>query len=380
MLDVTAPVTATNGKSAAEPDPRETRRVDRGARRRDLGRRARSVPARSSKRSTVRARTRGADIPITLTTPYINTIPVHAQPQYPGRPRLRRKAAPLRALERDGDGRAREQTLTTASAVTSPRSIVGNADATSASTTSGIAPSANHGGDLVYFQGHSSPGVYSRAFVDGRSPKSNSIRSGAKSTATGLSSYPHPWLLPDFWQFATVSMGLGPLQAVYQARFMKYLHDRGIDDTTGRKVWCFIGDGEVDEPETLAGLGIASRENLDNLIFVVNCNLQRLDGPVRGNGKIIQELEGHLPRRRLERAQGDLGPPLGSAAAPPTTPATLVRLMGETVDGDYQTYKSRDGAFVRENFFGKYPETRALVDGLVRRRRLEAQPRRPRSV
>ena len=163
--------------------------------------------------------------------------------------------------------------------------------------------------------------MYARAFVDGRLSEEQLDSFRREVDGNGLSSYPHPWLLPDFWQFPTVSMGLGPLQAVYQARFMKYLHDRGIEDTSGRKVWCFIGDGEVDEPETLAGLGIAAREKLDNLIFVINCNLQRLDGPVRGNGKIIQELEGALPRRRLERPQGDLGPPLGSAAWRTTRPA-----------------------------------------------------------
>jgi pyruvate dehydrogenase complex dehydrogenase (E1) component len=170
----------------------------------------------------------------------------------------------------------------------------------------------------------------------------------------GLSSYPHPWLQPDFWQFPTVSMGLGPLQAVYQARFMKYLHDRGIADTSGRKVWAFIGDGEVDEPETLAGLGIAARENLDNLIFVVNCNLQRLDGPVRGNGKIIQELEGHFRGAGWNVIKCIWGRRWDSLLANDAT-GMLVRLMGETVDGDYQTFKSRDGAYVRENFFGKYP-------------------------
>jgi pyruvate dehydrogenase E1 component len=225
------------------------------------------------------------------------------------------------------------------------------------------APSESHGGDLVYFQGHGAPGIYARAFIEGRISEDQLDHFRREVDGKGLSSYPHPWLQPDFWQFATVSMGLGPLQGVYQARYMKYLHDRGIVDTSGRKVWVFVGDGEIDEPETLAGLGLAAREKLDNLIFVVNCNLQRLDGPVRGNGKVIQELEGHFRGAGwnvLKVIWGRHWDPLLDA----DKTGTLVRLMGETLDGDYQTLKSRDGAFVREQFFGKYPETRALVEGL----------------
>jgi pyruvate dehydrogenase E1 component len=212
----------------------------------------------------------------------------------------------------------------------------------------------------VYFQGHSAPGVYARAFLEGRISEEQLDNFRRETDGKGLSSYPHSWLMPDFWQFATVSMGLGPLMAVYQARFMRYLTDRGILDTDGRKVWAYLGDGEVDEPEALAGLGLAGRERLDNLVFVVNCNLQRLDGPVRGNGKIIQELEsifrgagwnvikviwGRRWDKLLERDKSGM----------------LVKLMNECLDGDYQTFKSKDGKYVRDYFFGRYPETAALV-------------------
>ncbi len=358
MLDVTTPTIAVNGKSAAEPDPRETdewiEALD-GVISAEGPQRAREI----IEALTVRARTRGADIPITLTTPYVNTIPVHAQPTFPGNHDIEEK---LRHY-------SRWNAMAMVVRANKHFDGLGGHVATfqSSATLMDVGfnhfwhpPSANHGGDLVYFQGHASPGVYARAFVDGRLSEEKLDSFRREVDGNGLSSYPHPWLLPDFWNFPTVSMGLGPLQAVYQARFMKYLHDRGIEDTSGRKVWCFIGDGEVDEPETLAGLGIASRENLDNLIFVINCNLQRLDGPVRGNGKIIQELEAHFRGSGwnvLKVIWGRRWDPL--LANDPT--GALVRLMGETLDGDYQTYKSRDGAYVRENFFGKYPETRALV-------------------
>ena len=177
------------------------------------------------------------------------------------------------------------------------------------------ATSADHGGDLVYFQGHSSPGNYARAFLEGRLTEATLDKFRQEVGGEGLSSYPHPWLMPDFWQFPTVSLGIGALTSIYQARFMKYLTARSISDTSGRKVWAFLGDGEMDEPESMGAIGLAGREQLDNLIWVVNCNLQRLDGPVRGNGKIIQELKKvGLPRRRLERDQGDLGLTLGRAA------------------------------------------------------------------
>jgi pyruvate dehydrogenase E1 component len=222
------------------------------------------------------------------------------------------------------------------------------------------APSENHGGDLVYVQGHSSPGIYARAFMLGRLTEDQMDHFRREVDGKGLSSYPHPWLMPDFWQFPTVSMGLGPIMAIYQARFMKYLHDRGIANTENRKVWCFIGDGEVDEPESLGAIGMAARENLDNLIFVVNCNLQRLDGPVRGNGKIIQELESTFRGAGwnvIKLIWGSYWDPLLAR----DRLGLLRKLMDECVDGDYQTFKSRDGAYVREHFFGKYPELKELV-------------------
>ncbi len=358
MLDVSSPAIATNGHAAAEPDPRETdewiEALD-GVISAEGPQRAREI----IEALTVRARTRGADIPITLTTPYVNTIPVHAQPAYPGNHDIEEK---LRHY-------SRWNAMAMVVRANKHFDGLGGHVATyqSSATLMDVGfnhfwhpPSANHGGDLVYFQGHASPGVYARAFVDGRLSEEKLDSFRREVDGKGLSSYPHPWLLPDFWQFPTVSMGLGPLQAVYQARFMKYLHDRGIEDTSGRKVWVFVGDGEVDEPETLAGLGIAARENLNNLIFVVNCNLQRLDGPVRGNGKIIQELEAHFRGGGWNVIKVIWGRRWDPLLANDHTGA-LVRLMGETLDGDYQTYKSRDGAYVRENFFNKYPETRALV-------------------
>jgi pyruvate dehydrogenase E1 component len=202
------------------------------------------------------------------------------------------------------------------------------------------APSENHGGDLVFSQGHSAPGIYARAFMLGRLTEEQMDNFRREVDGKGLSSYPHPWLMPDFWQFPTVSMGLGPLQAIYQARFMKYLQHRDLIPTDNRKVWAFMGDGEMDEPESMGAIGMAGRERLDNLVFVINCNLQRLDGPVRGNGKIIQELESDFPRRRLERDQGDLGFLLGSAAGAGQDRPAAKRMM-ECVDGEYQTFKAR---------------------------------------
>ena len=222
-------------------------------------------------------------------------------------------------------------------------------------------PNHPQGSDLVYFQGHASPGIYARSYLEGRlnEEKIGAFRRELSSNG-GLSSYPHPWLMPDFWQFATVSMGLGPLLAVYQARFMNYLIDRGLMENTGRKVWAFLGDGEMDEPESLGGLTLASREKLDNLIFVVNCNLQRLDGPVRGNSKVIQELEGAFRGagwnvikviwgsdfdQLLEHKNGDL----------------FLRRAEEVVDGDLLKYVVEGGSYLREHFYGKYPELLEMV-------------------
>jgi pyruvate dehydrogenase E1 component len=226
------------------------------------------------------------------------------------------------------------------------------------------APSEKHGGDLVLIQGHSAPGIYARAFLEGHISEEQLNKFRQEVNGDGLSSYPHPWLMPDFWQFPTVSMGLGPLMGIYQARFMKYLHNRGLLNTEGRKVWVFLGDGEVDEPEALGAISMAAREQLDNLIFVINCNLQRLDGPVRGNGKIIQELEADFRGAGwnvIKLVWGSYWDPLLAR----DTKGLLRKRMEEAVDGEYQVFKARDGAYVREYFFGKYPELKAMVANMT---------------
>lgn len=224
-------------------------------------------------------------------------------------------------------------------------------------------PDGEYGGDLIYIQGHSSPGIYARAFLEGRLSEQKLAKFRQEVEVDGLSSYPHPWLMGDFWQFPTVSMGLGPLQAIYQARFMKYLENRGLIKAEGRKVWAFLGDGEMDEPESVGALSIAAREKLDNLIFVVNCNLQRLDGPVRGNGKIIQELEGVFHGAGWNVIKVVWGGRWDSLFARDKT-GIMQKRMEECVDGDYQAYKANDGAYVREHFFGQYPELKKLVENL----------------
>ena len=221
-----------------------------------------------------------------------------------------------------------------------------------------------HGGDLLYIQGHSSPGIYARAFLEGRISEEQISRFRQEVGGNGLSSYPHPWLMGDFWQFPTVSMGLGPLQAIYQARFMKYLENRGLIQADGRKVWAFLGDGETDEPESLGALSIAAREKLDNLIFVVNCNLQRLDGPVRGNGKIIQELEGIFRGAGWNVIKVIWGSRWDSLFARDKD-GWMQKRMEECVDGDYQAYKANNGAYVREHFFGQYPELKKMVEHMT---------------
>ncbi|KNZ31640.1 MAG: pyruvate dehydrogenase [Methylibium sp. NZG] len=217
-----------------------------------------------------------------------------------------------------------------------------------------------HGGDLLYIQGHSAPGIYARAFLEGRLTEEQLLNFRQEVAGKGISSYPHPKLMPDFWQFPTVSMGLGPLMAIYQARFLKYLHARGIADTAARKVWVFCGDGEMDEPESLGAIGLAAREKLDNLVFVINCNLQRLDGPVRGNGKIVQELEGEFRGAGwnvLKLLWGSNWDPLLAR----DKDGALRKIMMDTLDGDYQAFKANDGAFVRKNFFGRDPRTLEMV-------------------
>lgn len=222
------------------------------------------------------------------------------------------------------------------------------------------APSDDHGGDLIYYQGHSSPGIYARAFLEGRLSEADLDHFRQEALTPGISSYPHPWLMKDFWQFPTVSMGLGPIQAIYQARFLKYIHHRGLAQTEKRHVWAFLGDGETDEPESLGAITLASREQLDNLIFVINCNLQRLDGPVRGNGKIIQELEAIFRGAGwnvIKVVWGSRWDPLLAN----DSKGLLHQRMLECLDGDYQSYKARDGAFVREHFFGANPELKQMV-------------------
>ncbi|MDL5158751.1 pyruvate dehydrogenase (acetyl-transferring), homodimeric type [Actinomycetospora termitidis] len=306
------------------------------------------------------ARRAGAPVPYSATTPYVNTIPVEQEPPHPGD----------RAIEHRIRSAIRWNAVATVLRANKESSELGGhiASFQSAATLydTGFqhfwhAPTADHGGDLVMMQGHSSPGIYARAFLEGRLSEEQMDGFRQETGGNGLSSYPHPWLMPEFWQFPTVSMGLGPLMAIYQARFLKYLHGRGLADTADRHVWAFLGDGEMDEPESLGAISLAGREHLDNLIFVVNCNLQRLDGPVRGNGKIIQELEALFRGAGWNVVKVIWGSRWDELLKRDTT-GRLVQLMEECVDGEYQNFKSKNGAFVREHFFGKYPETAALVE------------------
>ncbi len=304
-----------------------------------------------------RARRSGAYLPFSANTGYINTIPVEQQPRFPGD----------FALEQ----RIRHFVRWNAMAMVvraNKHTNVGGHIASFASAATLYDVGYNHfwqswseerGGDLVFLQGHSSPGIYARAFLLGLLSEEQLANFRQEVEGKGISSYPHPWLMPEFWQFPTVSMGLGPLMAIYQARFMKYLHDRGIADTDGRKVWAFTGDGEMDEPESMGAIGLAGREKLDNLIFVVNCNLQRLDGPVRGNGKIIQELESTFRGAGWNVIKVIWGRHWDPLLAKDKTGALRRRMM-EVVDGEYQLYKSRSGAYVREHFFDT-PELKDLV-------------------
>ena len=305
-----------------------------------------------------RARRAGAYLPYSANTAYINTIPPGLEERSPG--------------DHEIEDRIRSYVRWNALAMVlraNKASNVGGhiASFASAATLYDVgfnhfwrAPSENFLGDLVFVQGHSAPGVYARAFMLGRLSEAQMDNFRQEVDGNGLSSYPHPWLMPEFWQFPTVSMGLGPLMAIYQARFMRYLKDRGILEAQGRKVWAFMGDGEMDEPESLGAISLAGRERLDNLIFVVNCNLQRLDGPVRGNGKIIQELEADFRGAGwhvIKVIWGSYWDPLFMR----DTKGLLLKRMEECVDGEYQTFKSRDGAYVRKHFFGKYPELAEMV-------------------
>ena len=304
----------------------------------------------------------GANIPYTQNTPYINTIPASEEKKSSGDQNIERR---IRSLIRWNSA---------AMVVRANKKFpeLGGHIGTFASAATLYDVGMNHfwraknnkfGGDLIYFQGHSAPGMYARAFLEGRLNEKQLDSFRQEVNPGGLSSYPHPWLMPNFWQFPTVSMGLGPMLAIYQARYMKYLINRGLIKDEGRKVWAFLGDGEMDEPESLGAIGLAAREKLDNLIFVINCNLQRLDGPVRGNGKIIQELEGIFRGAGWNVIKVIWGSYWDSLLLNDKT-GHLVRAMNETVDGEYQAMKARDGAYVREKFFGKYPETRELVSSL----------------
>ncbi|XZE32290.1 pyruvate dehydrogenase (acetyl-transferring), homodimeric type [Pirellulaceae bacterium SH501] len=309
-----------------------------------------------------RARSEGVDIPFETTTPYINTIPASKQPPYPGN----------RELERRIKSIIRWNAMAMVVRANKKNKGQGGHISTFASSATLYEVAFNHffkgrgesgyGGDIVYFQGHASPGMYSRAYVEGRLPESKleNFRRELQPEG-GLSSYPHPWLMPDFWEYPTVSMGLGPIMAIYQARFNEYLNDRGLKDTRGQKVWAFLGDGECDEPETLGAITLASREKLDNLIFVVNCNLQRLDGPVRGNGKIMQELEAVFRGAGWNVIKVVWGSDW-DALLQKDESGLLVQRMTEVVDGQYQKYTGMPGSYIREHFFGKYPELLKLVE------------------
>ncbi|RUP08002.1 pyruvate dehydrogenase (acetyl-transferring), homodimeric type [Hyphomicrobium sp.] len=305
------------------------------------------------------ARRAGARLPFAANTSYVNTIAVDEQPPHPG--------------VRDVEHRIRSAIRWNAAAIVLHANKMSSelgghiASFQSAATLydTGFqhfwhAPSETHGGDLLFIQGHSSPGIYARAFLEGRLTEEQLVNFRQEVDGNGLSSYPHPWLMPEFWQFPTVSMGLGPIMAIYQARFLKYLHGRSLANTDNRHVWVFCGDGEMDEPESLGAIALAGREKLDNLIFVVNCNLQRLDGPVRGNGKIIQELEGVFRGAGWNVIKVIWGSTWDALLARDST-GKLRQLMEECVDGEYQDFKSKDGAYIRERFFGRYPETAALV-------------------
>ena len=305
----------------------------------------------------------GSDLVLSRNTPYINTIPPEKEVKSTGDQNIERK---IRSL-------IRWNAAAMVVRANKKNPELGGHIGTFASAATLYDIGMNHfwraknnkfGGDLIYFQGHSAPGMYARAFLEGRLTKRqlNCFRQEVKND--GLSSYPHPWLMPKFWQFPTVSMGLGPMLAIYQARFMKYLINRGLIKDEGRKVWAFLGDGEMDEPESLGAIGLAAREKLDNLIFVINCNLQRLDGPVRGNGKIIQELEGRFRGSGWNVIKVIWGSYWDQLLSKDKT-GLLVKRMTEAVDGEYQAFKAKGGSYVREKFFGKYPELKDLVANMT---------------
>src|SRR5215470_4586673 len=303
----------------------------------------------------------GAPLPFSATTDYVNTIPADKQVKFPGD----------LAIEQRIHAYTRWNAMAMVLRANKHTNVGGHLSSFASAATL-YEVGFNHfwhgqgwkdGGDLVFIQGHSSPGIYSRAFLLGRFTEDQLNHFRQEVDGKGISSYPHPWLMPKFWQFPTVSMGLGPLMAIYQARFMRYLQDRQIRETEGRKVWAFLGDGEMDEPEAIGGIGLAGREQLDNLIFVVNCNLQRLDGPVRGNGKIIQELEGLFRGAGWNVIKliwgGDWDQLIQN-----DRDGVLVKRMGEITDGQYQKYFVESGAYFRQNFFGTDPRLLKMVEHL----------------
>src|ERR1700760_2746914 len=311
-----------------------------------------------------RAREAGVPAPGDVVTPFVNTIPKHDEVPYPGD----------RALERRIEALIRWNAMAMVHKQNKHDAGIGGHISTYASQATLLEVGFHHffrasyptdkgeqPGDFVYFQGHASPGVYGRAFLEGRLSEQNLLNFRHELRGErGLSSYPHPWLMDDFWQFPTVSMGIGPLNAIYQARFMKYLENRNLIQKTDRKVWAFVGDGESDEVDTLGAISLGARENLDNLIFVVNCNLQRLDGPVRGNKRIIDELEGHFRGCGWNVIKCIWGSDWDALFERDHT-GLLLKRMEECVDGDFQAYKAKGGAYLREHFFGKYPELLELV-------------------
>ncbi|HZE00032.1 MAG TPA: pyruvate dehydrogenase (acetyl-transferring), homodimeric type, partial [Micromonosporaceae bacterium] len=312
----------------------------------------------------IHARQNGVKLPFTANTPYINSISADEQALMPGSPDLERRIKSL----------VRWNAAAMVVRANKAEEGIGGHISTFASAATLYEVGFNHffrgrsegesanDGDVIFFQGHAAPGIYARAYLEGRIDESH-LENFRRETKPGggLSSYPHPWLMPDFWEYPTVSMGLGPLMAIYQARFMRYLEDRGLKPHSSAKVWAFLGDGETDEPEALGAITLPAREKLDNLIFVINCNLQRLDGPVRGNGQIIQELEAAFRGAGWNVIKVIWGREWDTLLAADTDGA-LVNLMNVTNDGDYQTYKANDGAYVRENFFGRDPRTRKMVE------------------
>ncbi|WP_072671424.1 pyruvate dehydrogenase (acetyl-transferring), homodimeric type [Vibrio injensis] len=306
-----------------------------------------------------KARLDGVDMPTGINTNYINTIPAAQEPAYPGDTTIEKRIRSiirwnaimivLRASKKDLDLGGHMASFQSSAAFYE-----------TCFNHFFRAPNEKDGGDLVYYQGHISPGIYARAFVEGRLTAEQLDNFRQEVDGKGLPSYPHPKLMPEFWQFPTVSMGLGPIASIYQARFLKYLDGRGLKDTSEQRVYAFLGDGEMDEPESRGAISFAAREKLDNLCFLINCNLQRLDGPVMGNGKIIQELEGLFKGAGWNVVKVIWGNNWDALLAKDTS-GKLLQLMNETIDGDYQTFKAKDGAYVREHFFGKYPETAALV-------------------